>query len=407
MSASPSRTRIFWQRLRMPAVLLLVVVLVVWWMRDPAPEVEVGLVDRGPVRVTVDEVGTTRIRHHAEVHATVMGRWVPGAFEVGDVLQAGAVLGTMYPAPLDGATRAQAEARAAAAAATMRAGKAELEQAGTIRADAVRTRRRMEQVGAVGGVSTEAVERAQDAAAAAGEAYEAAWARLDALQADWEAARAVLRIDRAGGIVVRAPSAGSLLQWNEPHERVLAAGAPLARIGDPGDIDVLVPLLTSDAAQVNIGASAIVRISASDANRADTDRGARADGIPGAVQRIEPTAFTKVSALGVEEQRVWVIVGIPHDSLRGASIGDQFRAEVSIVVAETSSALRVPVSALVHDGATWHVWAVTEGRATRHTVRLGLRNADHAAIHNGLEEGDMVIRYPGETVREGARIKNP
>ena len=407
MSASPSRTRLFWQRLRLPAVLLLVVVLVVWWMREPATEVEVGLVDRGPVRVTVDEVGTTRVRHHAEVHATVTGRWVPGNFEAGDVLQVGAVLGTMYPAPLDGSMRAQAEARASAAAAAVRAGEAGVEQAGTMRADAARTRGRMEQVGAAGGVSTEAVERAQDAAAAADEAYKAARARLDALHAEWEAARAMLRVDRTGGIVVRASSAGSLLQWNEPHERVLLAGSPLARIGDPGDIEVLVPLLTTDAAQVQVGAAAVVRFGTNTTEGATMARPGHSDTIPATVRRIEPTAFAKVSALGVEEQRVQVLVGVAPASLRGLSLGDQYRASVRITIAHAPSVVRVPVSALVRDGQSWYVWTVEGGHTRRRDVRVGLRNAEYAEIRDGLDERAMVVRYPGETIHDGGRVRVP
>lgn len=373
-----------------------VAVVAVVLARQRATDVEVDVVSEGPLSVTVSEVGTTRVRGHADVHAPVAGRWVPAALEAGDTVRVGMPLGVLYPVPMDPTARAQARARVGAAEALVREAEANVARVRTAVDEAARTLRRAERVGAAGGMAPQEVERARDALAAGTSELESATMRSRAAAFESRATWAVLASaeGREGAVRIVAPLVGSLLQWLAEHERVVSAGAPLAEVGDARDLEVLVPMLTTDAARVRPDAPVVLVF------------GSAADSVIGRVRRVEPSAFTKVSALGVDEQRVHVVVTAPAT---GAHIGAQFRAEARVTVWSTPRARRVPVAALMRDAEQWVVFALdgngSMGRVHRRAVTVGERNDDLAEVRGGLAVGTRVVLYPGDALRDGTRVR--
>ena len=185
-----------------------------------------------------------------------------------------------------------------------------------------------------------------------------------------------------------SPVKGTLLRVLQESDRVVAAGTPLFEIGDLGDIEVVAELLSSDALQVRPGSKMLIS-------------GLGASEVEGRVRRVEPSAFTKVSALGVEEQRV-IVVG---DLLEPPSgIGDGYRVDVRVVVWEASDALLAPGSALFREGASWRAFVIERGRARTRNVDVGHRTAAEVEVRGGLIEGERVVLYPGDRVSEGRRV---
>jgi HlyD family secretion protein len=376
--------------------------LLLWWVfRSPALAVPVGVISEGPLRRTVDEMGTTRVRAHTDVNAPVAGRWVPRALQEGDVVRTGTRLGVLYPAPADAASREQMQARLGAAAALVREAETRVATARTALEEARRTRTRVEALGAAGGVSPQDVERARDAASTAEMLAQAADERLRAARFDRQQAAAALAgtTGDGAGLVLVAPLAGTVLTLTEPHERVVPAGARLLEVGDPRDLEVIVPLLTADAVRVREGAIARLTFGGDAVGVSDAEQ--PGDTVVGRVVRVEQSAFTRLSALGVEEQRVNVVVAIPAT----VHLGDHFRADVRITVWEAPRVLRVPASALVRDGDRWSVWRVVKGRAQHTAISLGERGGEFVEVRGGLAARDTVVLFPGAQLREGAALK--
>jgi HlyD family secretion protein len=171
---------------------------------------------------------------------------------------------------------------------------------------------------------------------------------------------------------------------------VVAPGTPLAEVGDARDLEVLIPMLTDDAARVQSGALVTMSF------------GARGDSVAGRVLRVEPSAFTKVSALGVEEQRVNVIASAPATN---AHVGAQYRVQAKVTVWESPRAVRVPAAALVRDGERWFVFVLENERARRREVAIGERNDELAEVKSGLAPGAAVVRYPDDLLVDGSRIR--
>lgn len=355
-------------------------------------EVDVERVSEGPLRVTVNEAGTTRVRSHADVNAPVAGRWVPRALRAGDPVRMGDVLGALYPAPMDASAQEQARARVGAAEAAVREAETSVTAARIALDEATRTRERAERVGAAGGLAPQEVERARDAVVERRSELEGASMRASAAVFALRAAQAVVApfSGNRSAVQIAAPVGGTLLQWFEEHERVVAPGAPLAEVGDERDLEVLVPMLTDDAARVETGAAVTMFF------------GTGRDSVIGRVTRVEPSAFTKVSALGVEEQRVNVIAAAPAAN---AHIGAQYRVQAKVTVWESPRTVRVPVAALVRDGERWFVFTVDAARARRRDVTVGERNDELAEVKSGLTPGTMVVRYPDDQLVDGSRVK--
>lgn len=371
-----------------------VVVAIGAFVLRPAPvPVDIALAARTPLRVTVDQEGRTRVRERYVVAAPVAGRLERLVLREGDRVETGQTVALLAPLPLDASTHQQAEARLVSALALERESAANVGVAGTAAEQAQRTvdRRRLL---AGGAISTEEYDDALRAAEQRRQELAAAESRERAASADVAVARAaLLAMDtrRDGMIAVRSPVSGSVLNVPQQSERVIAAGTPVVEIGDPRSIELVVDVLSSDA----------VRIRAGDPVEIDEWGGDSA--LWGRVRLVEPSAFTKVSALGVDEQRVNVRVDIGDPPV---TLGDNFRVEARIVVWQSRDVLTVPASALVQsrDGE-WSIFVVQGGRAKRQPIDVGFRGAAAAQIRSGLSTGATVILFPSDQIRDGTRVR--
>jgi HlyD family secretion protein len=373
-----------------------VLVLLVAWMKVRGPraiDVDVTTVSSGALRITVDEAATTRVRHHVDVAAPASGRYVPAGVRVGDSVQAGTAIGSLYPAPLDRGAEEQARQHASALEASQRGAETRVQVAEAAQGDATRTWNRIKRLHDAGGVSDRELEQARIAMDAASSDLVAAKERVREIEFERSSVLAVLLGSRGGAndaIRVVAGERGRVLRIYEEHERVVLAGTPLVQVGDTRELEVVIPVLTSDAARVR--RNAVVRYTV----------GGGRDTLVGYVRLVEPSAFTRMSALGVEEQRVNVIAAVTDSAGR---LGDQYRLDARITVWESARVTTVPTGALVRDGKAWSVYVVDGGRARRHRIDVGERGTDAVEVRSGLNGGDRVILYPSEQVTDGIRVR--
>jgi HlyD family secretion protein len=192
---------------------------------------------------------------------------------------------------------------------------------------------------------------------------------------------------------VSSPIDGRVLKVIQESEAVVSLGAPLLELGDPADLEVIVDLLTTDAALVREGA------------RVSLERWGGPMALDGRVRRVEPSGFTKVSALGVEEQRVWVIIDIVSPREAWTGLGDGYRVDVKVVADEIERATVVPIGALIRRGDTWQAFVVDGGRARLRTVKVSRRSGRLAAVSEGLRAGETVIVYPSQALKDGSAIR--
>jgi HlyD family secretion protein len=370
------------------------------WLLRPAPvRVELGDVARGPLEVTVDEEGRTRVRNRYVIAAPVSGGLERITLDEGDAVAAGDVVARVSPAPLDPRTTAQAEARLDAAIALRGEARARVGQARAALAQAQRDLQRARTLAAAGTVSDQELEQAELAHASRAEELHGAREAEDAASHEVEAAQAALlaaggREGRLGAqdafVAVRSPAAGHVLRVFEESQRVVAVGTPLLEVGDPSDLEIVIDVLSADA----------VRIRPGDAMRLVAWGG---EGVLQArVRRVEPSGFTKLSALGVEEQRVNVIGDFVDPP---GPLGDGYRLEARIVVWRSDDVLRVPASALFRRGEAWHVFAVEDGRARLRALEIGQRGVEAAEVLGGIEPGVRVVLHPTDRVADGVRVE--
>lgn len=384
------------RRWRLWLVALLAIGLVVWRLLPEEVDVETVIVAAGPLRETIDEDGETRVHDRFVVAAPIAGRLRRVRLRAGDSVSSGALLAWIEPAPLDVRLRRQAaaqveaaeDARSAAGAAVL-AAEAALEQA-------VRERMRAESLAVQGHLSPAAREDAELAEDIRRREVEAARARAQTSAHEVERARAVLLAasetgsSSQGRTPIHAPVAGRVLRILEENERVVAAGTPLMELGDPGRLEVVADLLSSDAVKVRPGDTVLV------------EQWGGGDTLRAHVRLVEPSGFTKVSALGVEEQRVNVVADLVDSP---GTLGDRYRVEVRVVLWGAPDALKVPLSALIREGEDWQVFVVSGGRARSRTITTGHRGAFEVEVVSGLEPGEEIIRYPSELIREGLRVR--
>ncbi len=398
--------RASWRRnLVLTAIAALVAAVLVYaFLPQPVPA-DLAEVSRGALRVTVDDEGRTRVKEVYVVSAPVAGRVLRIESHVGDQVEAGeTVLATIQPtAPtfLDLRGKRQAEAAVHAAEAALQLSEAELTRAQAdlefARSDLARARK----LASGDTISQKTLDNAKREFKTSEAAVAAAEATLRVKSFDLETARAsliepgseaVTRRDEGCCISVRAPVDGCVLRLVQESEAVIAAGAPLVEIGDPRDLEVVVDLLSRDAVRIREGAEVAI------------DEWGGAAAVKGRVRRIEPTGFTKVSALGIEEQRVNVIIDFTDPPERWRSLGHGYRVEAHIVVWQGEDALKVPVSALFRSGEDWAVFVVAEERARLRRVAVGHRNSVAAEVLDGLEEGERVVLYPSDRVSDGVAV---
>lgn len=365
-------------------------------MLRPAPvPVDVARVARGPLRVTIDEDGEARSHDRYVVAAPVGGRLERVDLHDGDRVTRGQVVAMIDPPPLDQRQRQEYTARVEAASARQMQAREEVERARAKLELARRDRDRAERLAKEGTISAQQADQQRTAATAAERELAAAQFQATAAGEDVKAAQAALlaasdSAARGGApIVVRSPVAGQVLRIIEKSERVVAQGAPLLSIGDPSRVEVVVDLLSSDAMKVSAGAAMLL------------NAGGLAQPLRARVRTVEPYAFTKTSALGVEEQRVNVIADFVDSP---GKLGDGYRVDAQIILWESAAVLKVPVGALFRRGAQWAAFRIAADKAQAVEVRLGQMNADEAEVLGGLTEGDEVITHPPNTLKDSDPI---
>ncbi len=368
------------------------------WPRATA--VDVATVTRGPLTVTIDEDGATRVHHRYVVSAPLAGRVERIDLDPGDVVQRGVTVVARLRAEaaqlLD--ARARAEAAAAIEAARSAAGRARAEEQRARAAFdlAASDLTREEALSASGLTTRQALETRRSAVLAAREGVNAAGFAAAAAAAELERARARLlpsAIDGGGRLLtVHAPVDGVVLRRFLDSESVVTPGTRLLEIGDPGHVEIVADLLSSDAVKVKPG----MRVTLTDWG-GDVPMG-------GTVERVEPAGFTKVSALGVEEQRVNVIIDVDDDAAAWAAMGDGFRVEVRIAIWTAADVVTAPTSALFRAGDAWAVYVLDGGRARRAIVTPGHRTPLAAEVISGLAPGTRVVVHPPDTLTDGQRV---
>jgi len=385
-----------------PVGVLAAAALVFLAVRPRPQPVDVGQVHRGPLRVTVDEDGKVRVQERHVVSSPLAGTLTRPDLKAGDPVQADAVLARLVPvAPplLDARTRAEVEARARSAADAVRQAEATLARARNALELAEREAARAQNLARAGSIAQEALDRAEFERAARAREVEMAARGADVARHDLDVARAALLQTRGGGRssdpewTVTSPVRGVVLRVLQESEGVVQPGTPLFELGDMDALEVVADLLTTDAVAVRPGAEVLIE-------RWGGDRTLHAR-----VRRVEPSAFTKVSALGVEEQRVNVIADLTDPAPARAGLGDGYRVQVRIVTVDVPDALLVPVAATFRQGKGWAVFVVEDGRARLRAVELGRRNDTDAEVRSGLTAGQTVVLYPGETLRDGVRVE--
>jgi HlyD family secretion protein len=353
----------------------------------PKPiEVEIARVARGPLEVSIAEDGMTRIRERYEVAAPIAGHVLRLDVHPGDAVEPDTPLARIEPLTLDPKQAAQLTARLRAAEKAAAEAQALLLRAAAAAQRAQTEAARIASLGEESIVSRDALEAAKAAALVAAKEKEAARFRAEASAYDVRVARAALEVE-ASEVVVRSPVRGRVLQVLRESEHVVTAGTPLVVVGDPASLEIVADFLTTDAVGIHPGAQARIE---------------RWGGAPlkARVRLVEPAAFTKVSALGVEEQRVNVICDL--DSVP-AALGDQFRVDVRVVL-WSGDALKVPATALFTIGEQWNVFVVRNGRAHLQAVTAGRMSDTAAAVDEGLKAGDQILVHPSDQIHDGVRV---
>lgn len=359
---------------------------------------------RGSLRVTVSEEGKTRVKDRFIVSAPVTGYLRRIELEAGDSVSQGMVLAELEPTRsevLDPRSRAQAEARVAAAKASLKAAR-ENARAAASEAQYARSeyRRlsRMCQVECI--ISEDELERAETQARRSEAGHRSAKFAVEVARFELEAARTALEYSAARPsqsgeetVQVSSPVNGRVLRLHRESEGVVAAGQTLLEIGNPQALEVEVDLLSTDAVRVTPGTRVLF------------ERWGGETVLEGRVKVVEPTGFTKISALGVEEQRVWVVIELLSPPTDWQRLGDGYRVEATFILWQGEQILQIPASALFRHNDKWAVFVIADERAQRRSVELGRRNGLRAQILSGLREGERVILHPDENIEPGTRVE--
>jgi HlyD family secretion protein len=380
------------RRLLTAAAAVLVLALVAFLSRDPPREVEIGVVDVGPLEVAIEEDGRSRAVDRYVVAAPVAGRLQRIELREGAPVAAGEVVARIEPLPLDASTRGQLQAQLNAAVARLRAAESTAAQAESAVEQAERELERRRALVDAGAIPAELLEQYALALQAREQERTSAREAARAAASDVEATRAALigSDDGSQGVIaVRAPGPGTLLRVEERSARIVSPGEPLLEIGDPGALEVVVDVLTPDAVRIRPGMPARLT-------------GWGGDTLHAAVRLVEPSAFTRVSALGVEEQRVNVILDLDR---RPHTLGDGYRMDARIIVWVEDSVVTVPAAALFRSAAGWQAFVIEGGRARLRDVEVGERGEARTQVLGGLEPGEPVVLFPPDDLVDGARVR--
>jgi HlyD family secretion protein len=394
-------------RLRKWIIVIIITVAVILaivygFMPKPVP-VDLVKVSRGPLKVTVEEEGKTRVKDRFVLSAPVAGFMRRIKLDVGDHVQQGEILVEVEPLKsnlLDPRSRATAEASVISAKAAL---KVEEERVRAAAADSEYSRRNLERIKKLfegGYVAKDALEQAEAGAKRAEANLLSAEAAVKVARSELERAQTVLRHSAAeetriqGKIVtIHAPVSGSVLKIYRESEGVVQPGEPLIDIGDPENLEVKVEVLSADAVKIKPGTPVLF------------ERWGGSSTLSGKVRVVEPAGFTKVSSLGVEEQRVLVIVDLTSSDQNEQSLGDGYRLEASFIIWEGKDILQVPASALFRKQEGWAVFVVRNNKALLREVKVGNRTGLAAEILSGLTVGEEVISHPDNSIEGGIRVR--
>ena len=391
--------------MKQPGILVIGVLLIglLAWGFWPRPVlVELERAGRASMTVTIEEEGRTRVIDRFIISAPVDGMACRVELEIGDTVQAGQTL--LYISPpesrvLDARSRAEAEARVAAA-------KSALERARQLASAAEANARfqrgenkRLKALADQGVISSGAYDRAQMDLLTAEANLRSANHAIEVAKYEQQAAETALRYtagettsDAQVRVPVKSPITGKLLQKPHECEGPVATGQELLVVGDPSQLEVVVDLLSADAVKIEPGMK--VRF----------DRWGGDEPLGGRVRTVEPSGFTKISALGVEEQRVNVIVDFVSPKQEWQRLGDGYRVEASFVIWEGDDVLQIPASSLFRLNEGWGLFSVENGRARQRPVKIGQRTGLIAQVLEGVEEGDWIVNHPSDEVTDGVRI---
>lgn len=368
-----------------------ITILSLFFLFRPSPlPVDAGRVNSGPLQVTVESEGMTRVVDRYTVAAPVSGRLLRSTLREGDPVRAGMILASIVAPELNSREFSEAAALAASARSSLNEAEARSRQVSVNLGQAKLRSGRYDNLYREGAVSKESWEQARNEAEVLEKERQAAVSAVAAASSQYDAARA--KIDRrlaSKPVEVTAPADGQILRIYEKSERTVPAGTALFDIGDPGTLEIVIDVLSSDAVSVRPGQA--VKI----------DGWGGREVLQARVNRIEPAAFTKVSALGIEEKRV-NIIALPERVEPG--LGDNFRVQATIVVQEAPRVLRVPVSSLFRSGTGWRLFVIDRGRAVERQVKIGLRGVYEAEVLDGVKDGEPVVLHPQNELKSGMRV---
>lgn len=371
------------------------------WAFSPRPvEVETTVIKQGHFEQSIEEDGRTRLKDRYTVSAPVAARVARMVLREGDTVAAGDVVAVLTPvmsSMVDERSAREATARLKATAAAVERASARVARARISLEEAQLDKERTEKLAGEGFLSASRLDAVRLAQSGARRELEVADAEREMAVQEQAQAAAALQPAVAGSssarpLSVRSPVGGVVLRVPQPSEATLAAGAALLDIGDPRHMEVISELLTTDAVQATAGRRVVIE---------------RWGGPPveGVVRRVEPAAFTKVSALGIEEQRVNVVIDVSNPPQAWRSMGDGFRVSVRIITATVEQAVLAPLGALFPHGKGMAVYRLDGREARLQPVEIGARNNNEAWLRSGLSEGQAVIVYPPATLRDGSKVR--
>jgi HlyD family secretion protein len=382
-------------------VVVVLVAVLVWAFRPAAVPADFGTVQRGTLQVTVEDEGRTRVRDRYVVSAPVPGRMQRIELDPGDPVTARKTILARFqptdPTLHDVRTRAELEARVRAAESAVGAARADRERVEAELKFAQSDLSRMRELAAVGAIAKRELEAAEQHATALARAAESARFAISTAEHQLELARASLTQTRAGSaaaIPLYSPIDGVVLRVLQESAVVVATGQPLLEVGNLRDLEIVADLLSTEAVSVQPGQPVSV------------EQWGGGSPLKGRVRLIEPSGFTKISALGVEEQRVNVVIDLVEPRRVWESLGDGYRVEVRIIVWSKDDVLKVPTSSLFRQGTDWAVYKVIDGRAAVQQLEIGQRNGLEAEVLEGLAEGEQIVVYPGDAIQHGVRLVN-
>jgi HlyD family secretion protein len=386
--------------LRIGAVVVVLAALAFWAFRPAPVPADFATVERGPLEVTVEEEGRTRVRDRYVVSAPVPGRMLRIELEPGDPVVGGKTVLAQFqptdPALLDVRTRAELEGRVQAAQSALGGARADRERIQAELAFAQSELKRARELVEEKVIAPRELEATERQAQTLERALQSAGFAVRTAEHQLQVARASLMQTRGGrtaAIPLFSPVDGVILRRLQESETVVPMGQPLLEVGDLNDLEIVADLLSSAAVSVRPGQA--VRVEQWGGDRP----------LKGRVRRIEPSGFTKISALGVEEQRVNVLIDFEEPRDAWNTIGDGYRVEVRVIVWGKNDVLKVPTSSLFRHETRWAVYKVENGQAVRRLVEIGQRNGLEAEVLSGLAAGEQIVVYPSDSVREGVKVE--